>query len=52
MVKIDKLPSLLRFIVDNGFEHHVAIVNGHVAHILEESTKKYLKWDIFRHGSG
>ena len=43
MVEIDNLPKLLRFIVDNGFEHHVAMVRGHVAHILEEAGKKYLK---------
>jgi L-fucose isomerase-like protein len=51
VVEIDNLPEILRFIVDNGFEHHVAIVRGHVAHILEEAGKKYLKWEIFRHGS-
>ncbi|MGD2247528.1 MAG: L-fucose/L-arabinose isomerase family protein [Candidatus Methanofastidiosia archaeon] len=51
IVEIDNLPKLLRFIVDNGFEHHVAIARGHVAYILEESAKKYLKWDVFRHGS-
>jgi L-fucose isomerase-like protein len=41
--------SLLRYIADEGFEHHVAVVHGHVAEVLEESIGKYLGWEVHRH---
>jgi len=32
-----------------GFEHHVAMVRGNVADILNEAVDSYLDWDIYRH---
>jgi len=49
VVRIKGLQSLLQYIANEGFEHHVAIVHGHVADILEETVKKYLGWDFYRH---
>lgn len=49
VVRIKGLKSLLRFISDEGFEHHVAVVHGHVADILEEAMKKYMGWEVYRH---
>ncbi len=45
--KVPELRKLLAHICQNGFEHHVAMVRGQVAEILEESIGKYLGWDIF-----
>ena len=45
--KVPELRRLLSHICQNGFEHHVAMVRGQVADILEESIDKYLGWDIF-----
>lgn len=49
VVEIEGLQSLLKYIADKGFEHHVAIVRGHVADVVEEAVKKYLHWEIYRH---
>lgn len=49
VVRIKGLQRLLQYIANEGFEHHVAIVHGHVADILEEAVKKYLGWDFYRH---
>jgi L-fucose isomerase-like protein len=45
--KVPMLRTLLNHICQNGFEHHVAMVRGHVAEIIEESIGKYLEWDLF-----
>ncbi|SHO42816.1 L-fucose/L-arabinose isomerase family protein [Desulfopila aestuarii] len=45
--KVPELRKLLAHICQNGFEHHVAMVRGQVADILEESIGKYLGWDLF-----
>jgi len=49
VTKIGRLRSLLSFIVRNGFEHHVAMVRGRHASIVEEAVRHYLKWPIYRH---
>jgi len=35
----------MKYICSEGFEHHVAMVRGNVADILEEAAK-YLQWKI------
>jgi L-fucose isomerase-like protein len=32
-----------------GFEHHVAMVRGHVAEVLQEAAERYLGWAFHRH---
>lgn len=49
VVKIKGLQSLLKYITEEGFEHHVAVVQDHVGDILEEAMRKYLNWEIYRH---
>jgi len=46
--RVPELRRLLAYICQNGFEHHVAMVRGQVADIIEESIGKYLGWDILR----
>lgn len=45
---VPNLQSLLRYICENGFEHHVCFVHGHVADILQEAAK-YIGADCYRH---
>ena len=44
-----RLRELLTFIARNGFEHHVAMVRGHHAKIVEESVSRYLGWQNYYH---
>lgn len=46
--KVKNLQTLLRYICDNGFEHHVCFVRGHVADVLEEAAK-YMDVECYRH---
>lgn len=46
---VPELRFLLSYIIKNGFEHHVAMVRGHVAGIVEEVVDNYLGWSLYRH---
>ncbi|MGH7669938.1 MAG: fucose isomerase, partial [Gemmatimonadaceae bacterium] len=50
VVEIPKLQSLLHYICEHGFEHHVAATFDTVADVLLEATTRYLGWDTVRHG--
>ena len=39
----------MRYICENGYEHHVCFVRGHVADILEEALTKYMGVQVYRH---
>jgi L-fucose isomerase-like protein len=47
--QVNNLQSLMKYMCENGFEHHVAMNRTHTARILEEALGKYLGWDIYRH---
>lgn len=47
--EIPHLQDLMKFMCKNGFEHHVAMVRGNVAEILEEAIGNYLGWDLYSH---
>ena len=49
VVKIPEFQTLLRFICENGFEHHVAINPSQVAEALNEAFTKYLGWNVYYH---
>src|SRR5262249_59669328 len=49
VVKISNLQKLLRYICENGFEHHVAANMSTVANAVQEATSKYLGWRVFSH---
>ena len=49
VVEIPKMQELLRYICENGFEHHVAANFGTVASPVYEATAKYLGWQMHRH---
>jgi len=52
VVEIPGLQRLLRFICENGFEHHVAINLSHSASAVEEALSKYLGWEVYNHTAG
>lgn len=47
--RVDRLQDLMKFLCKNGFEHHVAMVRGEVADVLEEAVDTYLGWDLYVH---
>jgi len=49
VARIADLQGLLRFICENGFEHHVAMNRALVAEGVDEALAKYLSWDIYFH---
>ncbi len=49
VIKIPNLQKLLRYICENGFEHHVAINLSQVSSAVEEAFTKYLGWSVYHH---
>jgi L-fucose isomerase-like protein len=49
VVEIPGLQSLLHYICENGFEHHVAANFSTVASATHEATTRYLGWQMHRH---
>lgn len=46
---VKNLNGLMRYLTENGFEHHVALVQSGVADVLEEALAKYMGWEVYRH---
>jgi L-fucose isomerase-like protein len=49
VVEIPRLQDLLRYICEQGFEHHVAANFSQTAAAVYEATVKYLGWDVYWH---
>jgi L-fucose isomerase-like protein len=49
VVEIPSLQKLLRYICENGFEHHVAANFSSVAPAVHEAATRYLGWDMYLH---
>jgi L-fucose isomerase-like protein len=49
VVEIPEMQKLLRYICENGFEHHVAANFSSVAGIVHEAAIRYLGWDMYWH---
>jgi L-fucose isomerase-like protein len=49
VVEIPGLQKLLRYICENGFEHHVAANFSSVAPAVQEAATRYLHWDMYAH---
>ena len=47
--EVNDLQKLMNHLVKNGFEHHVAMVRGHVSEVLEEAIGNYLGWELYNH---
>jgi L-fucose isomerase-like protein len=51
VIKVPQLQDLLKYIVKNGFEHHVAMSGSPSAQILSEALGTYMGWEVYTHGS-
>ena len=49
VVRIERLQDLLRYVCENGFEHHVAFNLSSVADAVREAMEKYMGWSVYRH---
>ena len=49
MCEVPNLNGLMHYLTKNGFEHHVAVVHGACADVLEEALGNYLEWEVYRH---
>ena len=47
--RIENVRGLMTHITRQGFEHHVAMVRGSSAKVLEEAVERYLGWGFHRH---
>jgi L-fucose isomerase-like protein len=50
VTRVSRLRELMRFVTQNGFEHHVAMVRGHHAGVVNEAVTRYLNWPSYHHG--
>ncbi|MFV0358271.1 L-fucose/L-arabinose isomerase family protein [Tropicimonas sp.] len=51
VTRVERLRELMAFVTQNGFEHHVAMVRGHHADVVNEAVTRYLRWPIYNHGA-
>jgi len=49
VMRIENLQTLLSYICQMGFEHHVAVNLSQTAGPIAEALTKYLGWDVYRH---
>jgi L-fucose isomerase-like protein len=49
VVEIPQMQKLLRYICENGFEHHVAANFSTVASMIQEATTRYFGWEMYHH---
>jgi L-fucose isomerase-like protein len=49
VVQVPRMQELLRYICEQGFEHHVAINQTRIARPLAEALAKYLRWQVYHH---
>jgi L-fucose isomerase-like protein len=52
VVHIPNFQGLLRYICENGFEHHVAVNRSQSAAAVSEALGKYMGWEVYYHGVG
>ena len=49
VVEIPRMQTLLRYICEEGFEHHVAANLSSTAPAVDEAASTYLGWDMYHH---
>ena len=49
VAEVDKLQELMRYVCNNGFEHHVVMNASKTQKILSEACGNYLGWDVHIH---
>ena len=51
VVKILALQRLMRYVCENGFEHHVSVNRAHVARAVVDALEYYKGWHVYHHQS-
>ncbi len=51
IAEIEDLQNLMKFICENGFEHHTVINLSRTSGIVKEALEKYKGWDIYQHSA-
>jgi L-fucose isomerase-like protein len=49
VVRVPRFQELLRYICENGFEHHVAVNPSLVAGVMNEALSRYMGWSVYYH---
>ena len=49
VAEIKNLQSLLKFICENGFEHHTCINLSRKSKVIKEALGRYKEWEIYNH---
>ena len=49
VMQIDNLQTLLDYICQMGFEHHLAVNMSETADAIAEALGNYMGWDVYRH---
>jgi L-fucose isomerase-like protein len=49
VTRVPKLRKLLAHLCREGFEHHVAMVRGQWAGVIDEAVGRYLGWELYHH---
>jgi len=49
VLQIPNMQQLMKYICNNGFEHHVALNISETADAIAEALNTYLKWDLYKH---
>ena len=49
VIEVPEFQKLLRFICENGWEHHVAATKAEVAEAIEDALTTYMGWDVHHH---
>jgi L-fucose isomerase-like protein len=51
VTRVPRLRELLAVLCRNGFEHHVAMVRGQHAAVVDEAVSRYLNWSVYHHAA-
>ena len=51
VTRVPRLRELLAVMCRNGFEHHVAMVRGEYADVVNEAVSRYLNWSVYHHSA-
>lgn len=51
VLELPRMRDLFTHLCKNGFEHHVAMVRGHHASVVDEAVSRYLQWNLYHHSA-
>ena len=49
VIELPRMRELFTHLCRQGFEHHVAMVRGNHADVVNEAVSRYLKWEVYHH---